>query len=350
MAPVPFVCPDCKAALKSAEAAYRCAHCDRCYPILFGIPDFRLRSDRYLTLEEERAKAGRLHDYGLKASFEDLVAYYYSITDDVPDDLAVRYRAYVRAAPERGARIVSEFGPVAPSGSLIDLGCGTGGLLVAAAPRFGTVAGVDIALRWLVMCKKRLDELGVEARLVCADAEALPFPQESFTHAVAADLLENVYDPGNTIAEIARHLKPGGVFWLSAANKYCLGPHPLVRIWAIGYVPEPLRGWVVEKIKGLNLLRHVNLVSPLPLAGRCRARGLEVTRLEPLHVGTGSLDSYPAVDRALISLYRAALGLRILRYALVLVGPAFEMLCRRTGRGEPPGQASGDPERSTRCG
>lgn len=329
--PPHFVCPGCKGELASRETEYHCARCRRGFPVLFGIADFRLRSDRYLTLESERAKARRLYEFGLTSSFDELVAFYYSITDDVPEELAVRYRAYIRAAPARGARILSALAPVTSSDSLIDLGCGTGGLLVAAGSRFGATVAVDIALRWLVICAKRLAEEGIEANLACADVEALPFAAESFTHAVAADLMENVYDLDNTVAEIAKHLKPGGTLWLSATNKFTLGPHPLVRLWGIGFLPKPLRATVVKTFRGRDSLRNVNLVSPMALARLCRSKGLDVVGLEPSPVPTASLDAYPRFDRILIYLYRVALRARVLRSFLVLAGPAFEMLCRKAG-------------------
>lgn len=337
MTPVRFVCPACKGGLEEDGSGYRCAPCARAYPVLFGIPDFRLRPDPYLSLEDERAKAGRLHEYGRSASFEELVAYYYAVTDDVPDALAVRYRAYIRAAPGRGAGILADFDAVAAGDSLIDLGCGTGGVLVAAAPAFGAVVGVDIALRWLVICAKRLAEAGVEATLVCADAEALPFPEARFSHAVAADLVEHVHDVDQALAEISARLRPGGALWLSATNRYCIGPQPLVRVWGIGFLPRHWRSRVLTRIRGVDSLRHANLVSPLALAARCRAAGLDVLRAEPAHVGATALEDYPRFDRLLISVYRAALRLGPLRYLLVLVGPAFQMLCRRARHGDPLG-------------
>lgn len=329
MGSISFVCPACKQGLEKEDSAYFCAHCARRYPVLFGIADFRLRSDRYLNLEDERGKARRLDEFAQTSSFEELLVYYYSITDDVPKEMATRYLAYAKAAPERGVAIVSALGPIGRPDCLIDAGCGTGGLLLAASSHFGTVVGVDIALRWLVICRKRLAEHAVEATLVCADVENLPFAEGSFTHAVAADLVENVYNPDNAIAEIAKHLRSPGKLWLSATNKYCLGPHPLVRIWALGYLPKPLRRRLVMRVRGLNLLRYINLVSPLSIAARCRARGLQVVWIGPLRAGAGSLESYPSLDRLLISLYRAVCTVRALRFVLVLVGPAFEMHCRK---------------------
>ncbi len=70
--------------MQAREGAYGCAKCRQSYPILFGIPDFRLQGDRYLSLEDERAKASKLHAFAEDHDFRELVAFYYSITDDVP--------------------------------------------------------------------------------------------------------------------------------------------------------------------------------------------------------------------------------------------------------------------------
>jgi len=328
MASIGFVCPACKRDLECDDAAYWCVACSRHYPVLFGIADFRLRSDRYLDLDEERAKARRLHEFAQNASFDELLAYYYSITDDVPDALVQRYVAYADTAPERGAAIIATFESVSQSACLLDAGCGTGGLLLAAARHFDNLVGVDIALRWLVICRRRLAEHGVEATLVCADVENLPFADGSFSHVVAADLVEHVLDTENALARIARQLKSTGVLWLSATNKYCLGPHPLVRIWAVGYLPKPLRKRLVTLVRGVDSLRYVKLVSPQSIAASCRTHGLAVLRIEPLRVAV-PLDAYPLLDRLLISIYRAAYAFRILRYVLVLIGPAFEIHCRK---------------------
>jgi len=328
MASIAFVCPACKLDLESDETAYFCVHCSRHYPVLFGIADFRLRSDRYLDLDEERAKARLLHAFAENATFDELLAYYYSITDDVLDGLAERYVAYANTAPQRGAAIVATLGPISRSDCLLDAGCGTGGLLLAATPHFDNLVGVDIALRWLVICRKRLAEQGVTATLVCAGVESLPFADGSFSHVVAADLVEHVRDPENALSRIARQLKSTGTLWLSATNKYCLGPHPLVRIWAVGFLPKPLRKRLVTWVRGVDSLRYANLVSPRSIATSCRTHGLAVLRIEPLRVAA-PLDAYPLIDRLLISFYRAAYAFRALRYVLVLIGPAFEIQCRK---------------------
>jgi len=329
MAPIAFVCPVCKMDLKQEEAAYVCAPCARRYPVLFGIADFRLRADRYLDLQAERAKAQQLHEFAENATFGELLTYYYSITDDVPAVLAQRFVAYANAAPERGAAIIAKIGLVGQADNLLDAGCGTGGLLIAAASHFDNLIGVDIALRWLVICRKRLAEQGVKATLVCADVENLPFSEGCFSHIVAADLLEHVYDTDNAVSQIAAHMKSAATLWLSGTNKYCLGPHPMARIWAAGYFPDSLRKRLVKLVRGIDTLRHIQLISPRSVAACCRRHGLAVMRSDPLHATAAPLASYPFIDRLLIILYRAAYAVPALRYVLFLIGPAFEMRCRK---------------------
>ena len=326
---VSLVCPRCKGTLAADPLSFRCDACATSYPILFGIPDFRLRSDRYLTLEEERAKAGRLYEFGKKASLAELVQFYYSITYDLPSHLVQRYQAAILAAPERTQHVLRDLAPKPNADILVDLGCGSGGLLVSAQGHYRAIYGVDIALRWLVICQKRLRERNAAATLVCADAEALPFPSESFTQAVAADLIEHVYDIDRTAREIRRTLNSGGLLWLSASNRFCPGPHPLTGVWATGFLPKRPRAWLLTKLKGIDLLRYANLVSPGSLIRRLRQQGFDVLEVKPKDMHESVATGYSPVERQLIALYRLALRLPLMRSILLWIGPAFEVICRK---------------------
>lgn len=320
-----FVCPQCKAAVLREGEAYVCAPCARVYPILFGIPDFRLRGDRYLSLEQERDKARRLHEYGLTHSFEQMILYYYSITDDVPPALARRYQAYIRNGPLQAQTSVHALALNAATSVVLDAGCGAGGFLIAASPHCETLTGVDIALRWLVICKKRLEQEGVQANLVCADIESLPFAADAFTHIAAADLLEHVYSIEGAVAAMANLLMPGGKLWLSASNRYCVGPQASTRIWGIGFLPRTLRTALLLRIRGVDSLRFFNLLSPFQLRRTCCAHGLGVQSLHPRQI-PAAMGDYPWQDRVLIAAYRLASGLWLVRNLLVLIGPAFELV------------------------
>jgi SAM-dependent methyltransferase len=323
------VCPRCKGELAANSTSYRCDRCAITYPVLFGIPDFRLRSDRYLSLENERAKARRLYKFGQSASVEEVVQFYYSLSDDLPHNMALRYQAATIAALERAQHIVRDLAPKPESDILVELGCGTGGLLVSAQGCYRAIYGVDIALRWLVVCKKRLQENNATATLVCADVEALPFPSGSFTQAAAADLVEHVYDLDSTAREIARILEPGGLLWLSAVNRYCVGPHPLTGVWAIGFLPARPRARLLKKLKGIDLLRHANMVSPGYLSALLRQRRFALLAMKPKHAVPGVTAGYGALERGLVALYRLALRLPFMRGILVRIGPAFMIICRK---------------------
>ena len=314
----------CSGKLELQPQAYFCGRCDRIYPVLFGIPDFRLRSDRYLSIEEERTKAERIAMES-EQKFSSMLDYYYRITDDVPLELASRYKAYHYNGPAQATHSLDKL-MISSEDNLLDVGCGTGGALIAASGKTGEIVGVDIALRWLVICKQRLNEHSVKATLVCADAEALPFPESSFTKILASDLLENVHIVDKTLISLNRQLKPNGSLWISGSNKFCIGPHPTTRIWAIGYFPKWLRSKIVTKLRGIDSLRFINLISPFNIAHRAKQIGLQVMYLSPKIVRVDNSGQYPLIDRLFIKSYTIIASVRLFRRILLLFGPGFEMV------------------------
>ena len=320
-----FVCPACRSPVEGEGAAYACGSCNRAYPVLFGIPDFRLRGDLYLSLEEEREKAAKLHEFGKAHDLKALVAYYYSITDDVPAHLEPRFADYVLNAPRRS---MPGLRALAPTGgrSLLDLGCGSGGALVAAEAMFGERVGVDIALRWLVVARKRLDETGARAILVCADAEALPFAGETFSHVLASDLIENTRSPAATVKSAAAVLERGGRLYLSASNRRWVGPHPATGIWAAGLLPAPVRSSILRRRHGIDILRAVSLVSPGSIRRMGREAGLRQVEMGPLQPELGQLTGRSALFRFFARGYSVLAKAAILRAALLHAGPVFQSI------------------------
>jgi ubiquinone/menaquinone biosynthesis C-methylase UbiE/uncharacterized protein YbaR (Trm112 family) len=321
-----FVCPECRSPLKEIEGGYSCGLCERFYPILFGIPDFRFRGDQYLSLEDERAKAARLHEYAECHDFRSLVAFYYSITDDVPDRLAPIFADYVLNAAARAGPAIRMLSRGRRGGSMLDLGCGSGGALVAAASVFHDRTGVDIALRWLVIARKRLEETGATARLVCADAEALPFAESSFTHVLAADLLENVRSPAAVVCSAASALQDGGFMYLSSSNRRWIGPHPATGVWAAGLLPHRVRAAMLRRRHGIDILRAVSFVSPGSVCRMARAAGLRQLDSRPLEFDTRRLGHRPALFRALARTYARLAKAPLFRSFLLAAGPVFQSL------------------------
>ena len=323
---VNFVCPACGSPVVRSEDTYRCDACGSTYPIFFGIPDFRLRPDPYLSLEEERAKATKLALFGRTATFTALVDHYYRITDDVPSSLLPVFTGYVLGASERTKPALEQLGHDCVQGNLLDLGCGSGGGLLAAADIYASCTGVDIALRWLVIAKKRLTEAGMDAHLVCANAEALPFPPAAFTHVLANDLIDNVDAPDAVLKEAALALAPGGRLWLSAGNRRWIGPHPATGVWAAGLVPARWRKARLERKHGFDLLRAVSLQTPDRLRRVARRYGLATIVMRPRQVEPSLMRGRSHILRVLAHVYRTIGQLPGFDALLIAVGPAFEIL------------------------
>lgn len=322
-------CPACEGDLASDTAAYSCRACNRIFPILFGIADFRLESDAYLTLQEEREKARRLEEFGKTHGFEELLAFYYEITDDVPPGLARLYSGYVTAGVERADSILQELAPL-PASRLLDLGCGAGGLIVAARQRALDVIGVDIALRWLVICKRRLEELGLDATLICAQAERLPFLPAAFSTVVAADLLENARDPPQVLNAAARQLAPEGTLWISSNNSWWIGPHPPSGVWAVAIWPSWLRSLVLRRVRGVDSLRNITLTSSRRVTRSLRAIGLQVVDRRPLQMRSPvKTASRSIAAQWAMRCYAWLADQPLARAILYNFGPAFEIRARR---------------------
>jgi demethylmenaquinone methyltransferase/2-methoxy-6-polyprenyl-1,4-benzoquinol methylase len=93
-----------------------------------------------------------------------------------------------------------------PGDRLLDLACGTGDILAAAAPLTRRAVGLDLTHRMLQLARVRRQESVV----VTGDMLALPFAAACFSVVTTGYGLRNVPDLRAAIAEIHRVLVPGG--------------------------------------------------------------------------------------------------------------------------------------------
>jgi SAM-dependent methyltransferase len=121
------------------------------------------------------------------------------------------------------------------SGSLLDVGCGTGAYSAALAEQDWSVTGVDISADML----RRARERGVEA--VWANAVELPFSDASFDAAISTLTHTDVDDFGAAVREIGRVLRPGAPFVYVGVHPCFVGPHSRFQ-QAMG-IPELHAGW-----------------------------------------------------------------------------------------------------------
>lgn len=93
-------------------------------------------------------------------------------------------------------------------GRVLDVATGTGLVAAELVRRGFTVTGLDQSAEMLEVARRRFEGA---VDLVEASAEDLPFDDAAFDHVTVTYLLRYVDDPGATLAELARVVRPGGV-------------------------------------------------------------------------------------------------------------------------------------------
>lgn len=318
-----WICPACRSPIAPRDPGWGCVGCGRFYPLVAGLPDLRIASDRYLSLENERAKAEGLASREGGVDVLGLARAYYAMTEDMDGLRRARYLAHIAHAEARGEALAT----ILPrEGRFLEVGCGTGGLLAAAARETMDIRGVDIALRWLVIARRRLRDLGLSVPLIGASADRLPWPDGTFDAVVADSLLEHLDDPLAALREFRRVLKPGGRLFAWSPNRYSLAPDPHVGLWGAGWLPHPLASRYVRWRRGCRW--EVRPLSALGISRLARKAGLVPIECRPPAIPERWAGS-PS-GRLLLRAYGQARRLRATRASLSLFGPLWEL---RAGRG-----------------
>ncbi len=94
-------------------------------------------------------------------------------------------------------------------GHVVDVATGTGLVAAELARRGFAVTGLDQSAEMLALARRRF--AGADVELLEGSAESLPFESGSFDHLTFTYLLRYVDDPGATLVELARVVRPGGV-------------------------------------------------------------------------------------------------------------------------------------------
>jgi demethylmenaquinone methyltransferase/2-methoxy-6-polyprenyl-1,4-benzoquinol methylase len=133
-----------------------------------------------------------------------------------------------------------------PGDEVLDVATGTGAVAgELLRQKSCAVVGVDQSPEMLAVAREHLPET---VRLVEASAEDLPFDDASFSALTVTYLLRYVDDPGATLAELARVVRPGG----SVASLEFAVPgglwRPLWRVYVGALLPAAGRilspGWL----------------------------------------------------------------------------------------------------------
>jgi len=114
-------------------------------------------------------------------------------------------------------RMTIELAAIKEGERVLDVGCGTGTLAIAASRRAGPegeVQGIDPSAEMIEVARKKAAKAHVDARFQTAAIEKLPFPDGYFDLVLSSLMLHHL--PADVkragFAEVRRVLKPGGRF------------------------------------------------------------------------------------------------------------------------------------------
>jgi ubiquinone/menaquinone biosynthesis C-methylase UbiE len=121
---------------------------------------------------------------------------------------------------------------VRPGKNVLDVGCGVGRTPVIFAKQYGCrVTGIDLSARMVAWARQRVrgERAGERVEIRQADAQDLPFEDETFDAVFTESVMVFVPDRKKAMREFLRVTKPGGFIGL---NETC---------WLKAQVPEELK-------------------------------------------------------------------------------------------------------------
>lgn len=202
--------------------------------------DFRIDQPHWIDVDADRRRATRLLDLASSRSASDLIAIVFGERAGWTQVDRDRRTAQVVEGVDRLSGELTGWLRAATSSSqpFLDLGCGAGQLLAAAARAGRHGVGIDVSLEWLVVARQMVIEAGGTPRLAAALAEALPLDDGAVGGVTSLDVIEHVGDQRQYLAEIARVVAPGGVIALATPNRFSLAAEPHVGVWGVGWLPR----------------------------------------------------------------------------------------------------------------
>lgn len=134
---------------------------------------------------------------------------------DAAEKLRYEYHYHLMPLFERIAR---EF----PGGKLLEVGCSMGNDTIQFARLGLDVTGVDITEAAIELIRKRFALYDTPGHFQVADAETLPFEDNTFDVCYSFGVLHHTPNTAGAIEELRRVLKPGGKAIVMLYNQYSL--------------------------------------------------------------------------------------------------------------------------------
>jgi ubiquinone/menaquinone biosynthesis C-methylase UbiE/uncharacterized protein YbaR (Trm112 family) len=213
------VCPDCHAAVEPEADALWCRQCRQRFPFVApGVPS--LLPKVHERLKTEIMAWWSTHNMDLDwrrphPEFEKGTWEYFRETDRRWFNwhrpfLHVQYpllHKFIDMKQLAGRRV-------------LDIGCGVGTMFEQWAAMGANITGIDMAPKHAYLTRQRADLFGIAGRVFHADAERLPFADESFDFAYSWGVIHHTPNTPQAFREIYRVLRPGGRFFVMVYHRH----------------------------------------------------------------------------------------------------------------------------------
>jgi len=334
---VQFVCPLCHGDLEVSADDYACETCHKNYPLHDGIPDFRVFPDSYLNFQEDYERTEIVLAGLEKYDLEKLLEYYWSYSDITPENLRPKFVRSAMMGEERAKRTLETFEDGTfkkkiAAKKVLEIGSGTGNFLAVAAGRYEQIIGVDIAMRWLHVSRRRFMDKGLSVPpLVCCCAENLPFADGTFDFVTMTSTLEFVSDQTRVLSECARTLVGGGALHINSVNRYSLATDPYAYLWGVGFLP---RAWQAEYVRRRRDAVYKTRTLSYREFNRLARREFSEREFALPDVSSETLRQFSTSTRAQVYFYRFLKNLPVFSLLLKQVGPGWDVILRKKAGGE----------------
>lgn len=228
------------------------------------------------------------------------------------------------ASHARREELLEELSEYRRSGGVLDIGCGTGLILDQAKARGWETAGVEFTRDAIETVRSR----GHDIRQ--APLEEAGFEPGTFDVAIYTEVIEHINNPREEVEAIVKHLRRGGVLYVTTPNFNALSRHVLGESWNVVTFPEHLTYYTPRTL--CRLMEEAGLETV-----RCKSSGVSPTRLLRSLRGEagGGARNHSSLDEQLRERVRASgrwrLAQRLVNAALHIsgTGDSIKALFRR---------------------
>ena len=326
---VDLVCPRCRGSLELQSSSYLCLNCGATYHLQGGIPNMRVFPDPYLTDEEDKSRTGFIIEALDRYRLQPLLEYYWSVSDVTPVPLREKFIRSVMLGEKKAERILrilsdTTFREPVRAQRALEIGSGTGNFLAAANSRFKQTVGIDIAMRWLHVSRRRFMDRDIDTPpLVCCCAESLPFPDSYFDLIVCSATLEFTRDHDQVFREWARVLTDDGAVYISTVNRYSITQDPYVYLWGVGFLPRTWQAGYVRWRRQASY-ENIRLHSFNEIRSMARKHFSAVEFALP-DISDEALQYFPVSKRLQVYIYRLLKRIPGVRSILLRIAPQWDI-------------------------